>query len=114
MKKVFFGLSCIVAITLFTTACDLYPSVEYKVTGNVSAVDITIENSSGGTSQYSDQSLPWSYSFESTSGSFVYVSAQNQDSSGSIEVSIYVDDDRWKDSSSSGGYCIATCSGSLP
>jgi len=69
--------------------------VKYSVTGTASTVNITIENESGGTSQYSDVTLPWEYSFKAYAGTgtydylFVYVSAQNQGSSGSVTATIY-------------------------
>ena len=89
-------------------------NVEYEVTGfPQNKVDITYENESGGTSQYSDVSIPWSYSFKREEGEFVYISAQNQGQSGSITVTILRNDNIFKSSTSSGAYVIATASGTL-
>lgn len=87
--------------------------VQYKISGTASAVDVTLNNSNGGTSQYSNVSLPVTYDFKSFSDDFVYISAQNQDDSGSVIVEIYYKGERIERSSSSGAYVIATASGSI-
>lgn len=88
--------------------------VEYEVTGSTDVVSITIANKSGGTSQYSGVTLPWSTSFKADPGDFVYVSAQNQRDTGSVTAAIYIDGDKYKRSTSTGAYVIATASGSVP
>jgi len=88
-------------------------SVIYKVTGSASRVDVTYENEDGGTSQESNVSVPWSYSFEANYDTFVYISAQNQGESGTVTLTIYINGGKWKTSTSSGAYCIATASGIL-
>jgi hypothetical protein len=87
--------------------------VKYSVTGSATKVDITYENEDGGTSQVAGASVPWSYSFTGEKGDFVYISAQNQDSTGTVTVTIYRDGDTFKTSTSSGAYVIATASGTL-
>lgn len=97
--------------------------MKYVVTGTASTVNLTIENSSGGISQYSNNALPWEYDFSVSSSNssytFVYVSAQNNGASGSVTSDIYVkksyEDDYslFKTSTSNGSYVIATSSGSL-
>jgi len=96
--------------------CEKNPKnkIEYRVTGSTNKVDITYTNKDGGTSQANGVSIPWSYSFTSSSGKFVYVSAQNKNESGSITVTIYKDGSVFKSSKSSGEYCIAGASGTLP
>ncbi len=98
-------------------------SAKYVVTGTASTVNLTIENDSGGTSQYSSKTLPWEYELsgklEQYGFDFLYVSAQNNSSSGSVTAQIYVkksyEDDYHlvKTSTSSGSYVIATASTSL-
>lgn len=88
-------------------------SVEYKITGSVSRVNVTYTNSSGGTSQESNVSVPWSYTFKGYPGDFVYISAQNQGSSGSVTATVNKDGSAFKTSTSSGAYVIASASGSL-
>lgn len=89
-------------------------SIKYEVTGTASTVSVTYENEDGGTSQYSDRSVPWSHSFTAHPGDFVYISAQNQGDSGSVTTTIYKDSSIWKTSTSSGAYVIATASDMLP
>jgi len=89
--------------------------VEYRVTGSTRGVNITYANAYEGTSQVEDCGIPWSYSWTGgRSGQFLYVSAQNEYDFGSVTVSIYVNDDLWKTSTSSGAYVIATAYGSKP
>jgi hypothetical protein len=67
--------------------------VSYRVSGTAPSVNITMTNQSGGTSQFSDVSLPWSHSFSGKSGDFVYLSAQNQGQYGTVTVKILRDFD---------------------
>ena len=84
-------------IILFFTGCSKNPTsptifnVEYKVTGTAHKVDVTYANQNEDTAQESNVNVPWSYSFKGNPGNFVYISAQNQDSTGSVIVTIYKD-----------------------
>jgi hypothetical protein len=110
MKKV----ALILLVILALSQCDLFaPTVTYEVTGSASSVDVTYENEDGGTSQQSGVSVPWSYSFTGHNGDFVYISAQNNGSSGSVTVTIYKNDSVFKTSTSSGAYVIADAYGTL-
>jgi hypothetical protein len=87
------------------------PAVEYRVSGSTNKVSITYANSNEGTSQLTTNT-PWSYKFSTAkTGQFLYVSAQNQRSSGTVIVEIYRHGTLYKKSESSGAYCIATASG---
>jgi hypothetical protein len=88
------------------------PEVLYRITGTASSVDVTLSNATGGTEQYSNVYLPKEYSYYSFSDDFVYISAQNQGEYGTVTVSIYVNGNLFKTSTSSGAYVIATASGS--
>jgi len=88
-------------------------TVEYRISGTAQKVDVTLSNSSGGTEQYDDVSVPHSYKYRDFYDSFVYISAQNQGQSGSVTVSIYHKGNLFKTSTSSGAYVIATASGSI-
>ncbi len=91
-------------------------NLKYEVNGTGLAVDasLTYENSNGDTSQISEAVLPWTLSINDTGSSFfAYISAQNNYSNGTITTRIYVNDDLKKESTSSGGYVIATSSGSV-
>ena len=88
--------------------------VKYKVSGSGGSFDVTISNKDDGTSQYDNVSSGWTYSFSTgDDGRFLYVSAQNQNNSGSVTTKIYVDGKQKKESTSSGAYVIATSSMSL-
>jgi len=105
------------SLVLLINACALFDdtySIKYSVTGTTSSVDVTYENGDGGTSQKSDDSLPWTYSFTGYSGDFIYISAQNQNDTGSVIATIYIDNEKYKSSTSEGAYVIATSSGSIP
>jgi hypothetical protein len=86
--------------------------VEYKITGTASLVDVTLNNATGGTEQYSDVAVPHTYYYSDFIDWFLYISAQNQGDTGSVTVSIYLNGDLFKSSTSSGAYVIATASGS--
>lgn len=123
MKKLLMG-TCILIFTLTLTVCDFSGGsststysvdIVYKVTGTASAVDLTISNKDDNTEQYSDKTLPWSYSFTKTENSwqFLYVSAQNQGDTGSVTTKILIDDREVETATSSGAYVIATASTSI-
>ncbi len=111
--RVFFILLLFITIS----GCILDPNydVKYEVRGGsgVSKAMLTYENSSGGTSQTTTSSLPWTYSFEAKSGTWVYLSAQNGHGGGGVQANIYIDGDLWKTSTSNGAYVIATSSGTI-
>lgn len=88
-------------------------SIEYRITGSASKAMVTYVDSSGGTSQLNDVSIPWSNVFTAKSGAYLYLSAQNQHDNGSITVSIVVDDKEVKSTTSSGAYVVAGTSHSL-
>ena len=88
-------------------------TIVYKVTGTCGNVSLTYENSSGGTSQISSATLPWTYTFTASGYTFLYVSAQNNNSSGTVTAEIDVNGSVYKTSTSSGAYVIATSSGTV-
>ena len=89
-------------------------SVKYVVEGTAFSVSITMSNAQGGTEQYAAVRVPWSTSFGAEPGTFLYVSAQNQGKTGSVEAKIYVDGHLIAESTSKGSYVIATASEVLP
>jgi hypothetical protein len=96
-------------------------TITYKVTGTARSADITMETPSG-TSQQSGIDVPLvrksasnrsGISLTFSPGDFVYISAQNAGTSGTIECSIEADDGtEIARVQSSGDYAIATCDGS--
>lgn len=90
-------------------------TVEYKITGRYGWASLTYTNSQGGTSQIAEVKLPYTVELgKMNSDDYVYISAQNTIDRGDINVQILIDGSVYKESSSSGGYTIATASGKIP
>ena len=87
--------------------------VEYEVTGSAYSVDVTYENSGGTTSREYGVGVPWSYRFSADPGDYVYISAQNTGTYGTVTVAIYLDGEIYEAETSEGAYCVATASGTL-
>ncbi|MEA3475104.1 MAG: MmpS family transport accessory protein [Candidatus Cloacimonadota bacterium] len=113
MKKLLFAFVILLVVLIGCSIFDFSIDVKYEVTGSANKVDVTYANKDEGTSQANDVSIPWSYSFEGEGDQFVYISAQNQGQSGSVTVTIYRDGKKFKRSTSTGAYCIASASGLL-
>ena len=82
--------------------------VTYRVRGTAGRVALTYRNREGGTEQ-SVVPLPWQVSFDARAGSFLYVSAQNQDTSGSVTCEILLEEVTRSTTTASGAYVIAEC-----
>lgn len=89
-------------------------SADYSLTGSAARVDITYQNSSGGTSQVSNATLPWTYSLSGLkTGDFLYVSAQITSTSGGSLVATINRNGKYFQSATANGFAsIATASGS--
>ena len=107
-----------VSVMMLTLACGGSPSgpsghVEYQIAGSATRVDITYQNSSGGTSQIANAAVPWTYSWTGAkSGDFLYVSAQIVSGTGSVTATIRKNGTVAQTSTSTGFATIATASGS--
>jgi hypothetical protein len=84
--------------------------VEYRLFGSTNLASITMQNETGGTEQL-NVNIPYSKKLTMNSGDFAYISAQNQNDSGSISCEIWINGKKLKESHSDGGYAIASCSG---
>lgn len=84
--------------------------VTYEVTGTSTRASLTYENDQGGTEQ-GDYQLPYRKNYTMKYDDFVYISVQNLKDYGSVTCRIYIDGEKWRESTSSGAYVIATCSG---
>ncbi|HNT76392.1 MAG TPA: hypothetical protein PKH77_15360, partial [Anaerolineae bacterium] len=111
-------LCCLIQFSriLLPSTSDVYSTpttyrVTYKITGTASRASLTYQNAQGGTEQ-TVVSIPWKESLIVESGDFLYLSAQNEGEFGSVTCEIWVNDVKWKESTSQGAYVIATCSGS--
>ncbi len=101
----------ILGMTLLSCEKNEIKKVSYSVScKNCTA---TYANESGGTEQQIFKGGGGHY-FNGKEGQFVYLSAQNNDTSGTIKVFITIDGEAFKSASSTGAYVIATASGSIP
>jgi hypothetical protein len=99
-------------------------NVTYHIEGTATGVNITSQNRQGNSEQHSAKALPLrdgdgnllqgvnAGSF--SCGDFVYLSVQNNTDSGSVSCAIKADGVEIERATSSGGYVIATCSGTVP
>jgi hypothetical protein len=94
-------------------------TVVYKVGGTATQADITYEGPNGDTAQQSNVDVPLTRVSDGgegmilknmRSGDFLYISAQNQNDSGTITCSIEIDGRVVETNTSYGGFTIATCS----
>ena len=105
MRKYYLIFILMILLTIIS-GCELlqkefFLDVVYSVTGAAILVDITIENEDGGTSRFSDVTIPWSYEFQASKGDFVCVSAINHRGFGRVTVKIYVNGEVFRSSTSS-------------
>jgi len=84
--------------------------ITYEVTGTAGEYSYTIENSSGGTQQgYTGNGVFYEDWF--FDDRFIYLSVQNQTAGGTVTCTIKRNGEVYKQTTSSGAYVIATCSG---
>jgi hypothetical protein len=108
MKK----LLSILTISILFFGCKKLPDkYKYEVTGSSGDYSITIQNSDNNIQQWSNVGNGWWYTWEQTGTRFLYLSAQNNQSSGNVTVKIYKNNSVIAQNTSYGGYSIATVSG---
>lgn len=106
MKAVSIAL-CLIALS----SCKKENDVRYSVT--CGSCDLTYSDSGENTQQH-PMTGSWKLDFEGDPGQFLYVSAQNNNNSGTVSVEITVNGKEIDKATSSGAYVIATASGSVP
>ena len=111
MKKLI--LFCALGI-LAGCSKDVTHNYAYEVSGTANNYNLTIEAAPSGTAQYSNVGSGWKYTWTQVNDNprFLYISAQNQNSSGTFTVKIIKDGSVIATKTSSGAYVIATVSGS--
>jgi hypothetical protein len=82
--------------------------VTYRVRGTAGRVGLTYRNREGATEQ-STVPLPWQVSFDASRGSFLYLSAQSKEATGSVTCEILLGEETRSTSTVSGAYVIAEC-----
>jgi hypothetical protein len=103
---------CVVLITI--TGCkkeSMESDYKYEVSGSAGDFSITCEGAPSGTVQYSNVGSGWAYTWTQTGTRWLYMSAQNNTSSGSVTVKIIRDGKVLAQQTSSGAYVIATVNG---
>lgn len=117
IKRTILRATLAVAFAIATVGCgggdDDERSVVYEISGvGTNRASITYSDAAGGTRQSTVQ-LPHGIHISGVSaGDFLYISAQNDNASGTVTVEILVDGRSFRRSQSSGAYVIATASGS--
>ena len=94
-------------------SCEYSYEFSYEVTGTANDYSVTLEGAPSGTVQYANVSSGWWYNWTRTGQGtrFLYLSAQNNTSAGSVTVKIIKDGVTIAENTSVGGYVIATVSG---
>ncbi len=104
----------LLAVVFSITSCskELFNSeYKYEVSGTGGSYDVTLENTDNNTQQHSSVGNGWFYEWEQSGTRWLYLSAQNNNSSGSVTVKIYRKGKVVAENTSYGGYTIATVSG---
>lgn len=106
----------LIALTflILITGCSKEPSqvsYQYEVSGSAGNYSITCEGAPSGTVQYSNVGSGWTYKWTQSGTRWLYMSAQNNTSSGTVTVKIIRDGKVVGQQTSSGAYVIATTDG---
>jgi hypothetical protein len=107
-----FTAICVVLLTI--TGCNkdsMGSDYKYEVSGSASNFSITCEGAPSGTIQYSNVGSGWNYTWTQTGTRWLYISAQNNTSSGTVTVKIIRGGKVVAKQTSSGAYVIATVDG---
>lgn len=113
MKK----LLTIITIAFIFVGCkkeDAKPtmiSYRYEVTGTSGSYSVTLQNAENNTQQWSNAEEGFWYKWEQSGTRWLYLSAQNNKSSGNVTVKIYKNNAVVAQNTSYGGFSIATVSG---
>jgi len=87
--------------------------VEYVVSGTATSALVTMNGPNGDVVQYVNAFLPKIYRYSDYKDWFIYVSAQNNGTTGIIVVAIFIDDVLYKSDTNSGAYVTAVVSGTI-
>lgn len=107
MKKLLFLLLVLTSCTAEEQAI----SYEYRVSGTSGNYSVTLQNAYDNTQQWDPVGNGWWYKWSQTGTRWLYISAQNNNSSGSVTVQIVRGGQVVASNTSYGGYTIATVSG---
>lgn len=83
---------------------------QYKLGGTAEEVALTFKNAQGDTERMT-VSLPWEKSMTVKTRDFLYLSAQIQGDTGTVNCEIWLDDVKWKSAEAEGAYAVVDCVG---
>lgn len=85
---------------------ELISEIEYEVVGTAEKINLTIVNENGEEEYFSEISLPYNKIFKTIH--YIYISAENLDSTGLVNVRIYKDGKIFKEDASDEAYVTVT------
>lgn len=85
---------------------ELISEIEYEVVGTAEKINLTIVNENGEEEYFSEISLPYNKIFKTIH--YIYISAENLDSTGLVNVRIYKDGKIFKEDASDEAYATVT------
>jgi hypothetical protein len=83
--------------------------VTFEITGSAERVELTLEG--GEETEQGEYQIPFSQEVSVDSGDFVYISAQNLGTTGTVTCTIYVDGELLATTTAQGSYVVVSCSG---
>jgi precorrin-6B methylase 1 len=117
MKK--FSLCVLFLLCFSAVSCSWLENdpvkIKYEVTGTISSVNIAMHNTGGNVEELTGVSIPWNKQFDVKNDCnypyFAYISAQSNDSSGSVVAKIYKNGNLFQMATNNGVYVTAIASG---
>lgn len=101
----------ILLLLFFSCKKDKYEDYKYWVGGSGGDYLVTLQNSHDQSQQWSSVGSGFYYTWKQTGKRWLYLSAQNNNAGGDVEVRIYKNGTIIAKNKSYGGYSIATVSG---
>ena len=89
MKTIIITMFAILIISCTSDDWSGYDKIEYKITGTCDSVSVTLNNAQGDTEQHSSVTIPYTFTYDEYYDGFRYISAQNNNSYGSVTVKIF-------------------------
>ena len=90
--------------------------ITYEVIGRTSGVTVSYRNADSEVARVEDETVPWTYSFDTEAGQLLYLSAQNNDLSAfsNVRCNIYLDGRAVRSGSAEGRYSICSTEFVIP
>ena len=104
-------IGCVLIAITGCTKESMQSDYKYEVSGSARNFSITCEGAPSGTVQYANVGSGWAYTWKQTGTRWLYMSAQNNTSSGTVTVKIIRNGKVLAQQTSSGAYVIASVDG---